>query len=223
MRNDNARFASEAERWRGRRSELRRRWQLPEEACVFVFSGKLIPKKRPLDAIAAIDAIATSANVALLLVGDGELRARCEQAARSLSRGRVRFTGFLNQSQIPQAYAAADVLVMPSGRGETWGLSVNEAMACGLPAVTSDRVGCAPDLVLPGRTGYVVRTGDVEELALAMLATAHHASDRRRMGREARQHVKSYDITCAVRGVIRAVGLLTDSRSEWKHVYRNVA
>ncbi len=68
----------------------------------------------------------------------------------------MNFLGFVNQSRLPEVYAAAHVLALPSGAEETWGLVVNEAMACGIPAVVSDAVGCGPDLVEPGVTGEVV-------------------------------------------------------------------
>jgi glycosyltransferase involved in cell wall biosynthesis len=77
----------------------------------------------------------------------------------------VTFTGFLNQSEISQAYVAADCLVLPSDEGETWGLVVNEALACGLPAIVSDRCGCAEDLALPLGEEYVYQCGDIMELA----------------------------------------------------------
>ncbi len=79
--------------------------------------------------------------------------------------------GFQNQTELPAWYAAADVLVLPSDGGETWGLVVNEALACGTPAVVSDAVGCAPDLALdrdPGRTGAVFAVGDPAALADAV-------------------------------------------------------
>ena len=76
--------------------------------------------------------------------------------------------GFLNQSELPAAYASADVLVLPSDGQETWGLVVNEAMACGIPAIVSDVVGCGPDLIDPGQTGATFPFGDVAALASAI-------------------------------------------------------
>jgi glycosyltransferase involved in cell wall biosynthesis len=76
------------------------------------------------------------------------------------------FHGFVNQSELPAIYAAADVIIAPSV--ETWGLVVNEAMACGLPAVVSDAVGCGPDLVEEGRTGAVFPLGDTASFARAI-------------------------------------------------------
>ena len=96
-----------------------------------------------------------------LMVGDGPLRGVCEDFVR-VNRAPIRFAGFLNQSQIVEAYVAADVLVLPSDGGETWGLVVNEAMACKRPCIVSDHVGCGPDLVAVGETGVIFPLGDVD-------------------------------------------------------------
>src|SRR5205814_354948 len=82
------------------------------------------------------------------------------------------FGAFKNQTQLPGCYVSADVLVLPSDGGETWGLVVNEAMACGLPVVVSDAVGCGPDLIEEGRTGFSFRCRDTIHLAqrLSLLA-----------------------------------------------------
>ncbi|HEV8071813.1 MAG TPA: glycosyltransferase family 4 protein [Planctomycetaceae bacterium] len=77
------------------------------------------------------------------------------------------FAGFLNQSEIASAYAAADAIVLPS-ESETWGLVVNEAMACGIPAVVSDHCGCAEDLPARVDKRLVFRCGDIDDLARAM-------------------------------------------------------
>src|SRR6185503_9315286 len=75
--------------------------------------------------------------------------------------------GFVNQQALGEAYAVADCLVLPSDVSETWGLVVNEALAAGLPAVVSDEVGCAPDLV-KSDTGAVFARGNIEELGSAL-------------------------------------------------------
>src|SRR5262249_18458612 len=73
-------------------------------------------------------------------------------------------------------YAAADLLVLPS-ESESWGLVVNEAFACGLPAIVSDRVGCAPDMIRHDVTGRVVPFGDGQELARAIQDFGTRAGD----------------------------------------------
>ena len=102
--------------------------------------------------------------VDLTFAGAGELEGNLKEAVR-VAGVSANFLGFTNQSQLPQVYGNADVLVLPSGAEETWGLVVNEAMACGTPAVVSDAEGCGPDLVEPGVTGEVTPLDDVPALA----------------------------------------------------------
>ncbi len=164
---DAAFFAGEATRHRQERAARRARHGLGPDAVVFALVGKLISVKRPLDFVEAIGRLARRVpGVEGLIVGDGPLRSSVE-AAIAQTGAPVRLAGFFNQSRMPEAYALADVLVLPS-MSETWGLVVNEAMACGLPAVVSDVVGCAPDLVEPGRTGATFPVGDVPALVAAM-------------------------------------------------------
>lgn len=167
------------------RDSIRADHGIDPKACCVLFAGKFEPKKRPADLIAAVTAAhgAGAAPIHLLMVGSGELdialRAQAEEAGIA-----VTWAGFLNQSAIPGAYRAADVLVLPSDHGETWGLVCNEAAACGVPAIVGDQVGCAGDLVVDGDTGWVFPTGDVQALARCI---AHAASDPHTRGERGRQ------------------------------------
>jgi glycosyltransferase involved in cell wall biosynthesis len=178
---DNDRFALQAETIRDQRSEIRRQWEIPEDAFCVLFCGKFIPKKRPQDLIKAAQLLLKAPpelKIHLLFVGSGELgaelRANCnvifdadasersedrdqrseiwsenpssQLLAPSFGNPRASFAGFLNQTEISKAYVAADVLVLPSDYGETWGLVVNEAMASGTPCLISDHCGSAEDL-----------------------------------------------------------------------------
>ena len=67
----------------------------------------------------------------------------------------MHFLQHLEPDALAQVYGVSDVFVLPSFE-ETWGLVVNEAMACGLPVITTDRVGAAVDLVREGENGFVV-------------------------------------------------------------------
>jgi glycosyltransferase involved in cell wall biosynthesis len=131
-----------------------------------LFVGKLIARKRPSDLLRAVARLGGHA-AEVAFAGSGELEAELRQIAADASL-HAEFLGFVNQSELPAVYAAADLLVLPSDGRETWGLVVNEAMACGLPAVVSDAVGCGPDLVEPGATGAVFPLGDVAALAAAI-------------------------------------------------------
>lgn len=205
---DNDRFAQQADRLRPERSALRASWGIDERSIVALFAGKLEPKKRPLDLLAAVTrARSAGAPVHALVVGGGELRDAAEEMTR-VERIPATFAGFLNQSRIPAAYVASDLLVLPSDHGETWGLVVNEAMATGLPAVVSDQVGCAGDLVIDGETGVVFPVGRVDELANALRALACDAEVRIQLGVRARARVHhEYSVVRAVDGLAAAATL----------------
>ena len=133
-----------------------------------LFCGKFITKKRPMDLVAAAQQLRKKGllpNLHLLFVGAGalghELRRSChvvfdsDSATNPLPNAPAShlkdhcpasFAGFLNQTEISQAYVVADCLVLPSDYGETWGLVVNEALASGLPCLVSDACGCAEEL-----------------------------------------------------------------------------
>jgi glycosyltransferase involved in cell wall biosynthesis len=169
---DNARFARAAVELRPRRAALRAQWQIAPGACCVLFCGKLIPKKRPLDLLAAARLLSSTAArpLHLLFAGDGQQAPMLRQALVRPGGPPGTITGFLNQKEIVAAYAAADCLVLPSDYGETWGLVVNEALASDLPAVVSDRCGCAEDLGLPQGPNYVYPCGDESALARSLSA-----------------------------------------------------
>jgi glycosyltransferase involved in cell wall biosynthesis len=206
---DNRRFGERAAEGDTRVAELRRGLGIPEDATSFLFSGKLIPKKHPLELLQAFRALAGAVGcVHLLIAGDGELRPACEAYAAA-HRLPVSFAGFLNQSQIAEAYLAADCLVLPSDHGETWGLVVNEAMACGRPAIVSDQVGCAADLIVEHETGRTFSFGDWSELAERMAELAGGRRRLRQMGETAKRHIAAYSPEAAADGITRAAHTVT--------------
>jgi glycosyltransferase involved in cell wall biosynthesis len=208
---DNAGFARAAADAQARRVELRRQWGLSEAAVVFVFAGKFIPLKRPSDFVRAVAAAAREVpGVAGLMVGDGPLRPEVQSVIRDLAAP-VKHTGFLNQTMIPQAYAAGDALVL-SSEAETWGLVVNEAMACGLPAVVSSRVGCAGDLVIDGETGFVYPCGELSALMACLVRLAADLQLRTRLAAAARKRVEGYSPRAAADGLCQAIAQLSARR-----------
>jgi glycosyltransferase involved in cell wall biosynthesis len=148
-----------------RRDAARRQCAARAEDFLVLFAGKLEEKKRPIDAVRAVAGMGP--DVVLAIAGSGGLDGDVCAEARRLGV-RIAQLGFVNQHQLGAVYAAADCLVLPSAHDETWGLVVNEAMATGLPAVVTDQVGCAPDLVIPGETGEICRAADPEDLARAL-------------------------------------------------------
>ena len=209
---DNQFFAAAADRARQAGGSPRRPFGIPDGKVVFLFVGKFIPKKRPIDFLHALDGLgAVKGSAWALMVGDGPLRQELERHARD-HQTPCSFAGFLNQSEIGAAYAAADVLVLPSDERETWGLVVNEAMAAGLPAIVSERAGCVPDLIISGKTGFVYGCRDVEALSRTMATFAADPDLRSRLSKSARRHIRAYSIEAASEGLVAALRVLVPQR-----------
>jgi glycosyltransferase involved in cell wall biosynthesis len=196
-------FQAEAQRWAKERTNSRRKLGIGEKDCTFLFVGKLSHKKRPMDLLRAFEALKGSAS--LVFVGDGVLRPELEKYAREHHMKSVHLVGFKNQTELPQYYALADVFVLPSGVGETWGLVVNEAMCFGLPVVVSDVVGCASDLVKNGENGLTFSPGDIAALAAHLSALATDAEKRRVWGGRSRAMVGAYSYERDIKGIRSAL------------------
>ena len=170
------------------------------DQIVVMFAGKLSQRKG-VDllpaAIAALPA-ALRSKIVLLLVGDGELRQELTSGTES-----VRAVGFQNQHQLSAFYHAADVCVLPSRHGETWGLVVNEALHHGVPVVVSSRVGCAPDLVVEGSTGVTCQPDSAPALADAIARVAPLCG-RKDVRDACRTRVAKYSVDAAARGLAEA-------------------
>lgn len=209
---DNQRFAAQARQYTPDRQALRQAWGISDNAYCLLFVGKFIPKKHPLDLVAAAHRLVMldpDRSYHLLFVGAGELgdelRRRCRvvhdaessvlaDTANTSSGPRASFAGFLNQTEISKAYVAADGLVLPSDPGETWGLVVNEALASGLPAVVSAACGSAEDLVVPLDPRLRFPLGDIEALAAAIRHLADHPVPAAAMA----EHIARYDFSATV-------------------------
>jgi glycosyltransferase involved in cell wall biosynthesis len=199
---DNERLRDVASELKPQRHQLRAEWGLNPQTPVILFVGKLIVKKRPMTLLKAFAQVRRHHEAQLLYVGDGALRAELEQCVRERVIPDVHFAGFLNQSELPRAYALADLLALPSAFHETWGLVVNEAMNFGLPIVLSQKVGCAPDLVSEGRNGYVVKVDDEENLAKALERLITNAQLRARFGTYSAAVIEDYSISRCADGIV---------------------
>ena len=159
---DNERFKAENAVSNGSRQDLLPRMGIDGTKRIILFCGKFTPVKRPLDLLMAYQKL-NRRDVALVMVGEGELRTAMEQYIADHHLPDVYLAGFVNQSEIGSYYSAASLYVMCSD-GDAWGLSVNEAMHFGLPIVLSDRVGCVPDLLVHNGNGLQYPCGNVTEL-----------------------------------------------------------
>lgn len=155
---DNERFFDETGKYQQNANEWRKELGFCESDIVFLFVGKFEPKKNPL---LLIEVAKKFPEYKFLFVGNGEL----EIEMKSKAGTNVFFLPFQNQSLMPVVYRLGDVYVLPSkGPGETWGLAVNEAMACGKTVLVSDKVGCAVDLVKDTEGCYMFESDNLDDL-----------------------------------------------------------
>jgi glycosyltransferase involved in cell wall biosynthesis len=187
------------------RPETRQALDVTEQEIVLLFSGKLVRRKGPellAHAVAGLPA-SVRERVALVFLGDGELRPALEALALRLGLHKVCFLGFRNQTDLSRYYHAADLLVLPSAASETWGLVMNEALHHGVPCVVSEAVGCAPDLVEPGATGEVSETGSAPSLTAALFRAVAMVN-RHDVRNACRARVADYSVERAARGIAEA-------------------
>ena len=166
---------------------LRERFGIPASAFLILGVGRLVEKKgfRVL-----IDAAATVPGAHVLIAGDGSLREELRRHAESL-RAPVTFAGALGRTAIPEAFAAADVVAVPSvvdRAGNVDGLpnTLLEALAAGRPVVASALAGI-PDVVSDGLNGLLVKAGDVAALAAALRRLKDDVSTRTALAAAARR------------------------------------
>lgn len=142
---DVGRFADAAPEAEAQARSWKVELKIPEQSKVLLFAGKFEAKKRPVALMEAVRRLSRP-DLVLVMVGDGELGEEVRRIAARDSK-MFRVIPFQNQSRMPVVYRLGDLFVLPSAFGETWGLAVNEALACGRPVLVSTRVGCAVDVV----------------------------------------------------------------------------
>lgn len=192
---DGAHFAT------GDREATRSRLGLRADTVYLLFVGKLLPRKRPLaivDAVARLQA--QGHRVGALFAGTGESEQALAEHVSRLAVEEIHQLGFVNQSDLPDLYAAADAFVLPSAK-DPRGTVVNEAMAAGRPVVVSTGTGVwgPGDLVEHGKEGLVVPVDDLGALVSA-IESLLDPELRSRMGRAARERAEYWSFDRAAAG-----------------------
>jgi len=204
---DNQSFAQRARAAAAGRAALQAELGVEPARPVILFAGKLQARKHCDHLIEAYARLSRRAGeeprAVLVIVGDGAERAALERQAAATGFGSIRFCGFRNQSELPRFFDLATVFVLPS-RHEPWGLIVNEVMNAARPAVVTDDVGCAPDLIEDGVNGCIYPVGDVDALARA-LERVLEPGVAEAMGHRAFERIQSWSFEEDVRGLRQAL------------------
>lgn len=202
---DNGFFAAAAAAVRQNAAAHRRELGLPVR--FFLFAGRLVREKGIFELLSAYATLGEEMRqqVGLVYVGDGAARRQLEERAGSISPGVIKFAGFAQREQLAQYYALAEMLILPTYT-DSWGLVINEAMACGLPVVVSQVAGCAADLVEENRNGLLIPPRDVPALSQAMRSLASQPELCVSMGAHSARHISLYTPETWSIGIAQAIG-----------------
>jgi glycosyltransferase involved in cell wall biosynthesis len=201
---DNDLFSNMAESPDRNKSAFGARYRLPHR--YFLFVGRLVKEKGILDLLEAYGRLKPEirSNLGLVFVGDGSDATELQKRASKVQRGEIRFPGFVHREELAKIYSLAEAFIFPTYT-DTWGLVVNEAMACGLPVIASSVAGCTLDLVLDKWNGFVVDPGDPTRLADSMEKLATDLHLRRQMSNHSREQIQKYSPAVWAQGIIDAV------------------
>lgn len=182
--------------------KLRQKLGMQEENIV-LYAGRFLPEKG-MDALLKT-APALDKKVGVYFVG-GEPGEEHLQFCKEKGLSNVHFVGFQKKEELARYYKAADVFVLPT-HSDVWGLVINEAMACGLPVITTDKCVAGIELVEDGVNGYLVPVED--HTALAEKINAVLSADFRQMGADALEKIRPYTMENMVK---RHIEILNDGR-----------
>ncbi len=186
---ENERFY-ETEKTKAEGLEWRNKLAIPPYDIVFLFAGKLEPKKNPellLDAFCDL----ASTNIHLVVVGNG-VKEQPLKEKYGVNK-EVHFLDFKNQSEMPGIYNMSDVFILPSqGPEETWGLALNEAMANKRVVIASTRCGGAIDLIENGKNGYIFESGDMQDLKDKMVKVIKQKDHLKEMGKNSLRIIEAF-------------------------------
>jgi glycosyltransferase involved in cell wall biosynthesis len=167
---------------------------LPQNSEIILFFGSLVEYKGPdilLKAFKLVKKIVPSAK--LIFAGRGHMDNQLKETAKQMNISEdVIFTGFVEDNLKPLYYKAADIFCLPSTTlAESFGIVNLEAMAAGIPIVSSD-LGGIPDIVKNGENGLLAKPYDIEMVAEKLLILLKDEDIRKKMGADGKNKVKDY-------------------------------
>ncbi|MEO6329114.1 MAG: glycosyltransferase family 4 protein [Ginsengibacter sp.] len=181
----NSQYAHAAAQWRSRLN-------ITTANIVFLYAGKLEIKKNVETLLNSFKEL-NKENVHLVIVGNGPEEKDLKLAFSDIKN--IHFIDFQNQQVMPVIYQVCNVFVLPSvGPGETWGLSINEAMAAGKAILASDKCGGAIDLVQPGENGFIFEARNISDITSKIKSLAELPDKIAAMGQKSRQFIEAFTL-----------------------------
>jgi len=186
-------------------TSIRERLGIGKHEILILFAGKFDLVKNPtllLEVFIELNA----KDVHLLFVGNGilEKTLKIKNKKKEADPKKIHFMDFQNQSQMPAIYQACDLFCLPSS-SETWGLSVNEAMASGKAILVSDQVACAKELIEPGINGDIFKSGDSEDLKDKLRNLTSNKNTLKVYGKASEKIIKTWTFERQAESIIKTL------------------
>lgn len=173
------------------RDTFREKYRIPKDSIMLLYVGSIRGHKRVPELIAKLLPILLERNVVFVVIGKDALELRRYGFIRLIEgRRKLKVLHRVKRSTVLEAYASADLYVNPSAH-ESFGISLLEAAACGLPIVSTN-VGVAPDIVLQGLNGYVSDTLDIEDLKKLVIKALNNLETLSKNARRIRREILEY-------------------------------
>lgn len=166
---------------------------------ILLFVGRFSKEKNLIFFLKTIKKIENNFQFLVWFIGHGPEISEIKNFIRIKNIKSVQKIEYLNYDDIAKVYSKSDIFILPSSQ-EPWGFVVNEAMACGLPIISSDRVGSSFELVKDGYNGFVFENNDSIDLENKIVTLLKSRALRKRMGKNSLKLIKniSYDNMCSI-------------------------
>jgi glycosyltransferase involved in cell wall biosynthesis len=194
---DNERFADSNNSFTEKAMAWRSKLSISPDTLTVLYAGKLEAIKSPALIISFAKRF-SSLPVHFIIAGNGPMESVLKESAAGLAN--ITFIDFQNQQMMPVLYRLADFFMLCS-ESETWGLSINEAMACGKAIIARNTCGCVADLVREGQNGYVFNLSDLDEIYSILKELVNNNARWAAMGAESQKIIASYSFKNIVSAV----------------------
>ena len=176
------------------KEECRDKLGLPHDKKIILFFGNIVAYKGPHILLKAFSKVKAQFNdLKLVFAGRGEMQEELAESAAKLGiKNDVLFTGYVDDRLKPFYYKSADIFCLPSiTMAEAFGIVNLEAMACGIPVISS-KLGGIPDVVIDKETGLLVKPEDEEALAESLIFLLENEDIASKMGKNGKKKVEEY-------------------------------
>ena len=211
---DIERFSSPDDQYKALAATWKKELGIPSSHLTILFAGKVTKVKNP-GFVLQLAEKCKDLPISFIMVGNGKLKESMKR--RSAGNERIIFLDFQNQKMMPVVYRLGDVFIMPS-LSETWGMGINEAMACGMPVMASEKVGCAADLVLENKTGISFGFHEINKCKEFLKACCEDKSLIHEMGMNSKSMIQLFSFTYILKSISRLLN--TTSGKKYKVVPR---